>query len=364
MSLQEAASAPAESVETSIAETVVDRGPIGSDDKILSIREAARTLAAARNAKRDKDAPVVEAVEQPEPNLAEQAEAAPEENPPSGDTEVEHEPAETPTIEPPVSWTAESKEKFAELPTDVQEYIAGREKARDAEVRRSQNEVAEKQKAYEAEMQSAAQQRQQYEVALPILLQTLQSTGEFADIRSIDDVERLAKDDWPRYVQWDAHQKKVGMIQQEVIAAQNRQAQEAAAGFQQWASEQDRLFAEKVPEFSDPEKGQKLTELAIKALKDDYGFSDNEMVQAWGGAFRDYRMQQVLLDASRYRQLKNNPPKPAAKAVPPVQRPGSARAPGAEQESTVKALDDRLSKTGSLKDAVRLMTARRQMAAR
>jgi predicted house-cleaning noncanonical NTP pyrophosphatase (MazG superfamily) len=339
------------------------------DDKISSIREAARALSAWRTEKR-KQLEQEAGAEQPatpEPVSAPEADIAPVETQPSDETAENAEPDNLPPIDAPVSWTAEEKARFAQLPRETQEYISNRERARDAEIRRSQNEYADKLKQHQQEQEALAQARAQYEQALPALLQSLQSTGEFADIRSMEDVEKLAREDWPRYVQWDAHNKKVQAVHQEMLAAQQRQMQEQSAQWQQYAAEQDRLFAERVPEFADPEKAKPLRELTVKVLQKDYGFSPEEMQQAWNGPFRDARVQQILLDAAQWRNLKANPPKPVAKDVPPVQRPGAVRNATPALDAEIKALEQKLETTSginALRIATQLTGLRRQAAAK
>jgi hypothetical protein len=102
-------------------------------------------------------------------------------------------------IEPPRSWTKEDKELFTGLPRATQERLAERERSREGDFLRRQNEAAEKLKGLAAKEQAVEQARQTYEAALPQLLQTLQQqqAGEFADIKSMADVERLAREDWP-----------------------------------------------------------------------------------------------------------------------------------------------------------------------
>jgi hypothetical protein len=339
---------------------------VNNEDKMMGVREAARQLSRWRQEKKQASAPqepqqAEQADEPVQVDLAPEANTEPAEAPPIGETEGESEPQEAALIEPPLSWSAEEKDRFAQLPPEIQQTISNREKERDSEVRRRQNEVAERLRALEPEQQAMQRARAQYEQALPILLQTIQSNPEFADIKSYEDVERLARDDWPRYVQWDAHQKKAGAIQQELVAAQQRQHAEFAQHWENYAREQDRMFSEKVPEFSDPNKAKPLQELAVKALQEDYGFSHEEMLNAWNGPFRDHRVQQMLLDAARYRQLKKNPPKPTAKPVPPVQRPGTASSANAGTEAEIKALEQKLQKSGSIKDAAALMAARRRL---
>src|SRR6266567_4029175 len=104
--------------------------------------------------------------------------------------------------------------------TDRQEEPAPIEPPRESDFLRRQNEAAEKLKGLTAKEQAVEQARQTYEAALPQLLQTLQQqqAGEFADIKSMADVERLAREDWPRYLLWDLQQKKIADVTQQLLA--------------------------------------------------------------------------------------------------------------------------------------------------
>ena len=131
-----------------------------------------------------------------------------------------------PPIEPPRSWTKEDKELFTSLPRETQERIAERERSRESDFLRRQNEAADKLKGLTAKEQAVEQARQQYEAALPILLENLQGAmaGEFADIKTMADVQKMASEDWPRYIRWDAQQKQIAVVKQELSAAEARQA--------------------------------------------------------------------------------------------------------------------------------------------
>ena len=95
--------------------------------------------------------------------------------------------------------------------------------------------------------------------------------------------------------------------------------------------------------------------------------SVEEMQQAWNGPFRDARVQQILLDASRWRNLKANPPKPVAKEVPPVQRPGAAKSGAPSRDAEIASLEEKLSTArgvNALRIATQLTGLRRAAATR
>src|SRR6516225_957071 len=233
--------------------------------------------------------------------------------------------------EPPRSWTKEDKELFTNLPRATQERLAERERSREGDFLRRQNEAAEKLKGLAAKEQAVELARQTYEAALPQLLQTLQQqqAGEFADIKSMADVERLAREDWPRYLLWDLQQKKIADVTQHMLAAQHRQAQEKLGQFAEFAKRQDDLFKEKVPDMADDAKAAELQKKALVVLSD-LGFDEAELVPLWNGqqelSLRDHRLQLLIRDATLWReaQTKAKAKAEAVKPVPPVQRTGAA----------------------------------------
>jgi hypothetical protein len=340
----------------------------------ISLRDAARALASARKPKEPKEPeapasdPAIEVSE--DQRLADEANAAPPEEAP-GETQ-EADPADEPSIEPPRSWTKEAKERWNSLPRETQEYLAEREQERDREVRRSQNEAAEKTKALTAKEQAVEQARQQYEAALPILAQNIQASmsAEFADIRTMADVQKLAQEDWPRYARWDAQQKQLAAVQQEHQTALERQEAERTAKFAEFAKAQDALLIEKVPELADQDKAAKLQKAAIGVLHD-AGFTDQELSQSWNGegAFnlRDHRWQAVIIKAAKYDAAQHGVAEKVtaakAKPLPPVQRPGVAQPKGAQREATIQALTQRLDKSSginALRAASQLIAERRR----
>ena len=283
---------------------------------------------------------------------------------PRDDTD-EPDPAAKPPIEPPRSWDRERKERFAALPPDLQEYIAEREQSRETEIRRSQNETAESRKSAEGERQRLEKARSDYEQALPALLNTLQQTtqAEFADIRSWDDVAKLAREDPLRYSEWDAHQKRTQAVQAQMNQARQRQMIEAQERFASYAEEQDAAILKRQPDLADPKTREKVQREAAEYLVKDLGFDEAEIGRAWNGqgsiSLRDARLQTVIRDALRWRsaQAAAKTAAPARTAVP-VSRPGAAPSPGEVPAARVRELDKRLDSTGSARDAFDLWQAR------
>ena len=336
--------------------------PPTQDDGPLTIREAARSVTDwRRKSAAGEEQPAESATEATaEAESAVEADAAPPQEAP-GETEVQAEP-ELPPIEPPRSWTKDEKDRFKSLPRETQEYVASREQEREREVRRSQNEAAEKLKGLTAKEQAVEQARHQYESALPILLQSLTASynADFADIQTIQDVQRLAKEDPFRYSQWDAQQKQVAAVQQEVAAAQQRQAQEKQQQLNDFMRREAELFAEKAPEIADEAQRQKLQSSAVSVLKD-LGFKEEELAAYWRGekdiSIHDHRLQLLVRDGIQLREMREKAKAVKAVPKPPVQRPGVSQGKNAMREAEIQALNKQLdSATGvnALRIAARL----------
>ncbi len=275
-----------------------------------------------------------------------------------------------PPIEPPRSWTKEDKELFTSLPRATQERIAERERSRESDFLRRQNEAAEKLKGLAAKEQTAEQARQQYEFALPQLFAMLQEqqAGEFADIKTLADVERLAREDWPRYALWDVQQKKITEVARLLALAQGRQAHEKLQRFSEFAEHEDVLFKEKVPDMADADKAAKLQNACLAALKD-LGFEQAELVQSWHGqkdlSLRDHRVQLLIRDATLWREAQQKAKAAQTRPVPPVQRPGVAQPKGGAQAAQIQNLTQQLDNAkgvNALRAAADLVKARRASA--
>src|SRR6478736_5775699 len=183
----------------------------------MSLEDAVRDLGAAREKAQNPPAESAEKPATAEPELSEQDNGDPATDP-AEDPEADQPEDKLPPLEPPRSWTQAEKERFQSLPRETQEYLSHREQEREREFRRGQNEIAEQRKAIEAERSKAEEARKQYEAQLPALMQELQNAQQssFADIRTVDDVTKLASEDPFRYLQWQAHQTKLQAVNAEL----------------------------------------------------------------------------------------------------------------------------------------------------
>lgn len=343
---------------------VVSAAPANTpaSDSPLTVREAAEAYAARHERKEPENSSEGAEPAATDPKLADEANTAPVEEQANGETQ-EADPAEKPTIEPPRSWTKEAKERWNALPPETQEYLAQREQERDREVRRSQNEAAEQRKAIEAERDQLAKARQGYEAKLPAIMQALQDAqaGAFADVKNLDDVQRLATEDPLRYLQWQAHQQKLQAVAHEMEQANQRQETERVNAWAKFQADETAKAAEMHPELADPKKAEVLGKSAVDLLVSK-GFTDGELGGLASGekiSPFDHRMQSIILDAIKYREAQKAKPIAVAKPVPQVQRPGVAQPKGAAADASVQALSQRLTSTGSVKDAFALYQAKK-----
>jgi hypothetical protein len=328
-------------------------------ESFSSASEAAAFLGRHAAAKRKEGAAqAAQPTEQDEVSGDEPSEVPVESDPAQEETQ-EQEAAEPP-IPPPASWPKEEKEAFAKLPRELQEVVAKREQDRDRHFTKGQQETAAERKAMQAKAQEAEQLRQQYEQQLPMVANAIQQAilTEFPDVKSMDDVQRLAREDWPRYVQWDAKQKQLAQWQSEAQAAQQRQKQDADAKLNEWRSSQDQEFEQSISSIPEAERA-KLAKEAKSALME-YGLSEDQIGDLWNNSIlRSAPIQRMMADAARYRLAKSNVAKPAAKPVPPVQKPGNAvRSPNRAVEGQIAALEGKSSLT--LKEATQLLTLKGQ----
>jgi len=354
--------------------------PAPAGDKPVAARQAARDLATWRH-NRDKQSKQEQQQDQRHSTAqtpAQESSSAPSgasedagdlrspqgEGGPPGEIESADPAASLSPIEPPRSWTKEDKELFTSLPRATQERIAERERSREGDFSRRQQQATEQTKALEAERQQTEQTRRQYEAALPLLLAHLQQqqAGEFADIRSFDDLQRLATEDPFRHGRWQVHQMRVAEVARQVEEARQRQSNENRQRFAAFAKRQDELLTEKIPEMADKARAEKLQSMALTMLKE-IGFTDRELSDSFNGRLnlpiRDHRLQHIVHDAILWRDAQEKARVAAAKSVPPVQRPGVSQPRGAAHAAQIQNLTRRLETSGSLKDAAALLRARR-----
>jgi hypothetical protein len=347
-----------------------------SDNTPLSARDAARALSQYRwkrdaNEERPAKPPQVlkpaEVIgEQSEESPAIQEIAAPEETPDTGaeqTAEAEQQEAPAP-LELPRSWSKDETEHWNKLDPHTQEVLLEKDSQWSRDIRRAQNEAADSRKSVDAERAALEQARQQTEqLNTQLLERTTQSfMGEFSDIRSQADVERMAREDWPRFSLYQAKMMELQSYQRSQQEAQTRNQQEYRTKWDKFAKDEDAHFLEKAPEMQDEARATSVRNRSLTLLKD-IGFSDEDLSKLWNGdlslSLRDHRAQLLIRDAVRYREAQSIARTKTVKPVPTVQRPGSPAARAPEADIRIRQLEQQFDKTASWKNAAELLIAQR-----
>lgn len=341
--------------------------PADAPETFSNAYEAARAMSRARNATSEAPAESADPATADEPELA-QANADPATDPGTEPEVSEPEEEKLPPIERPRSWAKDLDEEWNSYPREAQEKIAKREQERDAAIRRSQNEAADERKAAKAERENAEKARQQYEAQLPALMQELQNAQQssFADIRTVDDVTKLANEDPFRYLQWQAHQTKLQAVNAELERSKGEKSKAEQAAWAEYVQKENELAADLIPELADKDKAEKLTARVARELLPELGFKQDELNDLAAGKSKlsiyDHRIQRLLADGLKLRDIQNAKTTASAKPLPPVQRPGAAKPARADAGQKIQALQkqlDNASGLAAIRIAAELQKARR-----
>jgi hypothetical protein len=347
----------------------------------LSVSEAGRALAAARNRK-PPPAESAEPATADNESASQEADAARSEQDATGETQ-EDAPAEKPLRELPRSWTKDRAEHWAKLDPDTQEFLLEQDRKASAEVRRVQNEAAEKLKGLTAKEQQADQARQQYEAKLKSALEVLEreQLRDFPDIKSLEDLEQMAyqasalaaTDPFEalrlqgRLTAWRAHQDKLAGVFHAAKEAEGRQAQEHQSQWTNHVQTENAKAAEFIPELADEKKAPELHKRAAARLAE-LGFKPDELNDLASGKAKlsiyDHRIQQLIFSDLKLKEIQSAKAVAAKPDIPPVQRPGTAKPSGNSNSERIQALEARFNQTGDIKDATALRVARMNAAQR
>jgi hypothetical protein len=325
----------------------------------LTPNQAAKALADLRWKRNNESTAESADTATADPELSGEDNAAPQ-NEATGETQ-EADPAAKPPLELPRSWTKDRAEHWAKLDPGTQEFLLEQDRKASAEVRRVQNEAAEKLKGLTAKEQEVEKARQQYEAKLSssvkFMEQALQS--EFGDIQTMNDVRKLQAEDPFRFQAWQVRQMELTAAQAEASAVEQRQAQEKQSKRANYEAEQNRLLIELVPEMADPKKASELRERAIAMLTDDLGLK-NDLLIRWMGDDTGHEIlsnagiQKLIADGLKYRDIQKAPKAVAKPDLPPVVRPGTSKPSGSDQSEQVKDLTRKLNETGDIRFAQQL----------
>lgn len=146
----------------------------------------------------------------------------------------------------------------------------------------------------QAEMEAVKQERDKYATQIQSFLK--QDKPE--DI----DWDKAYNEDPIEYVRMKADSDRKKEIRQkaeaELKAIETKQQKEKEEQYAQYVTSQSSILTEKVPEYADPVKGDKL-KMGVKTYLNDIGFSDQEL-----SMLTDHRTVMVAIEGMKYSQLK------------------------------------------------------------
>lgn len=251
---------------------------------------------------------------EPEPEIT--SEAAPE-----GDTPVVTAEAEAPQEQPTQAQTVQQPVIQAQQPAVPDPNIAAR-----------------------------SQQLNQLNQLVPQLQGQLAAL--FPDIRSLDDLARVATEDPARALAYQVQERRLQVAQQyqQALHAQQRS---------DWERSEAAKLEKLIPDIADPQKGPELKNKILKFAREQ-GYTDQQIALAGAAdvallheammyrASVAQKAAEAKAQAKKIEEAKNK-----AKDAPPVQKPGTARSATSKDE---KARGDfeRLQKTGRIDDAARV----------
>lgn len=229
-----------------------------------------------------------------------------------------------------------------EFEVDLDELRNGYQRQSDY-TKKSQS-VAEMRKAYEANLQSVQQERDQYQQVLANMenYQNLELKKyqelDWASLKEDDPVEYMEK-----RIEFQDAKEKVNQVKQEQMAVQQKTQQEVYQNIQHKVQEEAELLATALPEYSDPSSNLKteLRDFAINmgfSEQDVNGITDHKVVLVLHKA-----MLQDKANSSTSSKVKKGPAKVIKAGVPVTKKQRVAR--------DVQAKRDRLRQTGNVKDA-------------
>lgn len=249
-----------------------------------------------------------------------------------GEAEAELQPLEAPKF-----WDADQKQRFAELPRDIQEYILKKEDERNVFTSRQAQEAAEKRKAADAEAQKLATLAAGLDQLLP------RANKVFAD--------RWSNVDWNAVLeqygteQYLKLQNQMKAEQAELTSLERAKGATEQAQYERFVQTESAKLNEMVPDFADPKQGKARKEATIKFLVDNHVPVER---------LKDLTALEAALayDAMRWRngQATAEKLKAQKKPVVPTQKtqaakPGANARPTSPQQAKIKALQSKRSLT-------------------
>lgn len=246
------------------------------------------------------------------------------------ETEVSEEQTDDIQKEPDSTFTV--KVAGQELKVTLDELKKGY--SRDADYRRKTEELSFEKKQFQSE---AEQQRQDYSKRLSELNQILAFANQQLNSEASNiDLNKLYEED---PVEATKVERQLRLKKEKMIEAASKLQQEQQRQLSSYVQEQQKILAEKMPEFQDAQKAS-ATKNNLRNFLNSYGFKDNEISQIY-----DHRIVMLVNDALKYRNMKNVKPVSAAQAS----KSGKFLSSGVKKDSNDINFQKRKEKLGRLK---------------
>lgn len=316
--------------------------PVGgaTDEPIIAAEPTLEDRFAAAGEPEESEEAPAENAEEEAPELTEE------------DVAEEGEEDEAPPIAPPVSWTKENKEKFSELPRELQEYVAERETEREKFVQTKAQETKQ------VEARVHAQVSEQFKSVAQTFAQQLGALR--VPVPQKPSHQLQAEDPYTYAEQMDAYERAAAhnhWIEQNLgaVSAQIRQAQ--AADHQRDQVITLTVLQNEFPEYLDAEKGPEIrhrlgsTAQMLGYTAEQISAADHLDIKAMKTA-TDWREK-----AEKYDRLMSKKMEKVreAKNMPKVSRPGTAQGKGAVANQRYSADRDAM-KRGDKDAAIRVFS--------
>ena len=227
-----------------------------------------------------------------------------------------------------------------EIEVSLDELKAGY--SRDSDYRQKTHNLGIEKRELDSQRESL---RQTYETRLSELNELIATAD--ATVRQeqgSEDLQKLWEEDPTAAARLD-YQMRQRNRQLDDVRTKAREAQ--TKQYNEFLDTQRELAAQKIPEYSDPNKADQFKVNMRNSLRS-YGFNDQEI-----GQLADHRFLMVAKDAMSYKSLKDKKPivqKKVANA-PKVVKAGVAKSSTSSGREQIRNKINRLGKTGHLKDA-------------
>jgi len=222
-------------------------------------------------------------------------------------------------------------------------------------------------RAIEEQVGEAEQTRQNYLNGLAAATQIAQVSflSQFPELAGVAPeqlpgaLEQMSRQDPTKLARVQAMVEATEQLFAQQRVENSHQAELAQQGFQSYARSEDARFETMLK--GEPRETQAAVTAEIFASAKASGVEPAELNRLFKSEplMRNAVFQRMMYDAGKYRLMMKARDAAAARPLPPVQRPGTARTPAEREHADLRTLNARLSSSGDIKDAVALYHARK-----